>query len=144
MHPRNILVDEETYQITAIVDWEWTYAAPRDFLITPPSWLVLVAPTSWIESSEIKFKKQFMLFLRALEDAESKRKHGPALEHPDERRISTAMRQNFENGTFWFVQLLLQSVAIFQFRRRCFMATPGAFSQREGIARSRNPRRNGG
>ncbi|KAH0163644.1 hypothetical protein KCU67_g5472, partial [Aureobasidium melanogenum] len=109
MHPRNILVDEDTYQITAIVDWEWTYAAPRDFLITPPSWLVLEAPTSWIESSEIKFKKQFMLFLRALEDAESKRKHGPALEQPDERRISTAMRQNFENGTFWFVQLLLQS-----------------------------------
>ncbi|KAG9654857.1 hypothetical protein KCU64_g6930, partial [Aureobasidium melanogenum] len=109
IHPRNILVDGSTYQITAIIDWEWTYAAPHDFLTTPPSWLVLETPTSWIESSEIKFKKQFMLFLRALEDAESKRKHEPTLELPDEQRISTTMRQNFENGTFWFVQLLLQS-----------------------------------
>ncbi|CAD0099429.1 unnamed protein product [Aureobasidium mustum] len=28
IHPRNILVDKDTYQITAVIDWEWTYAAP--------------------------------------------------------------------------------------------------------------------
>lgn len=51
----------------------------------------------------------FTLFLRALEDVESRREKDLALEQPDERRISTAMRQSFEDGTFWFVQLLLQS-----------------------------------
>ncbi|KAH0268921.1 hypothetical protein KCU91_g9077, partial [Aureobasidium melanogenum] len=108
VHPRNILVDENTYKITAIIDWEWTYAAPHDFLVTPPSWLILSSPTSWIGSDEVKFKKQFTLFLRALEDAESRREKDLALEKPDERRISIAMRQNYENGTFWLVQLLLQ------------------------------------
>ncbi|KAH0354675.1 hypothetical protein KCU81_g1262, partial [Aureobasidium melanogenum] len=109
VHPRNILVDENTYKITAIIDWEWTYAAPHDFLVTPPSWLVFGTPTSWIESDEVKFKKQFTIFLQALEDAESRREKDLALEQPNEQRISTAMRQSFEDGTFWFVQLLLQS-----------------------------------
>lgn len=109
VHPRNILVDENTYQITAVIDWEWTYAAPHDFSLTPPSWLVLEDPTSWIASSEIKFKKQFVLFLRALEDVESRREEGGTLVQPNERRMSTAMRQNFENGTFWFNQILWES-----------------------------------
>ncbi|KAK6008412.1 hypothetical protein QM012_000315 [Aureobasidium pullulans] len=108
-HPRNILVDENTYQITAVIDWEWTNTAPFDFSMTPPSWLVLEPPESWIASSEIKFKKQLTLFLRALEDAESRREQCVALTQPNAPRMSSAMRQSFDDGTFWFVQLSMES-----------------------------------
>ncbi|KAH0371531.1 hypothetical protein KCU65_g1677, partial [Aureobasidium melanogenum] len=106
MHPRNILVDSSTYQITAVIDWEWTYTAPQDFSYTIPSWLILEKPSAWIESSKTKFKKQVMLFTQALEDAERKREH-LSPEQRDEGRMSTAMRQSFEDGTFWFKQMLL-------------------------------------
>lgn len=44
--PGNILVKEDTLEIVAVVDWEWTYASPYQFLFSPPSWLILENPTS--------------------------------------------------------------------------------------------------
>ncbi|KAG9675987.1 hypothetical protein KCU99_g5853, partial [Aureobasidium melanogenum] len=107
IHPRNILVDSNTYQITAVIDWEWTYTAPQDFSYTIPSWLILEKPSAWIESSKTKFKKQTMLFTQALEEAERKREQSLSPELLDEGRMSTAMRKSFEDGTFWFKQMLL-------------------------------------
>ncbi|KAI5272897.1 hypothetical protein E4T47_03968 [Aureobasidium subglaciale] len=109
MHPRNVLIDEHTRQITAIIDWEWTYAAPREFSLTPPSWLVLEGPSGWTTSSEVAFGRQVSLFLQALEDVEQKRELTVPPKEPEEPPMSTIMRQNFEDGTFWFVQLLLES-----------------------------------
>ncbi|KAI5208696.1 hypothetical protein E4T39_01399 [Aureobasidium subglaciale] len=109
MHPRNILIDEHTHQITAIIDWEWTYAAPREFSFRPPSWLVLEGPSGWTTSSEIAFGRQMSLFLQALEGVEQKNESTIAPKEPEEPPLSSLMRQSFEDGTFWFVQLLLES-----------------------------------
>ncbi|KEQ96729.1 hypothetical protein AUEXF2481DRAFT_27868 [Aureobasidium subglaciale EXF-2481] len=109
MHPRNVLIDEHTHQITAIIGWEWTYAAPREFSLTPPSWLALEGPSGWNTSSEVAFGRQMSLFLQALEDVEQKRESTFPPKEPGEPPMSTVMRQNFEDGTFRFVQLLLKS-----------------------------------
>ncbi|EPE35702.1 Protein kinase-like (PK-like) [Glarea lozoyensis ATCC 20868] len=44
--PGNILVNEETLEIVSVIDWEWAYAGPYQFLYSPPSWLILENPTS--------------------------------------------------------------------------------------------------
>ena len=105
-HLRNILVDKDTYQITAVIDWEWTYAAPQSFSYTIPSWLILNDPAVWSETSKNRFKKQMTLFTQALEDAEKQREQSWPLEQQNKGRMSTAMRQSFEDGTFWFEQIL--------------------------------------
>lgn len=71
-----------------------------------------------------------MLFLRAPEHAELERERSLALEQSDEWRISIAMRQNFENGTFWFVQLLLQS---FNFDGDVLWPHLGSFLEERGL-----------
>ncbi|CAD0099428.1 unnamed protein product [Aureobasidium mustum] len=46
------------------------------------------------------------LFMQALEDAEKQREQNWPLERQNKGRMSTAMRQSFEDGTFWFEQIL--------------------------------------
>lgn len=98
--PGNVLVDEETLKIQAVIDWEWTYTAPRQFLYSPPPWLILERPTSWTEYGEEHYQKRLVTFLECLEAVEQKRNL------PEEQRMSTQMRQYAEDGTFWIVQLL--------------------------------------
>lgn len=43
--PGNILVDPSTPKITGVIDWEFCYAAPAQFLAAPPSWLLLKKPS---------------------------------------------------------------------------------------------------
>ncbi|TAQ85057.1 hypothetical protein B7494_g6612 [Chlorociboria aeruginascens] len=58
--PESLLVKEDTLEIVAVVDWEWTYAGPYQFLFSPPSWLILENPTSWISSSEARYQTKFL------------------------------------------------------------------------------------
>lgn len=55
----NILVDPKTFEIKALIDWEFCYAAPREFLNTPPHWLI-PNPDPWdwsFEEREFKLHK---------------------------------------------------------------------------------------
>ena len=45
--PGNVLVDEETLQVTAVIDWEFTYTAPALFTTCAPWWLLLRKPEYW-------------------------------------------------------------------------------------------------
>ncbi|KAL5328049.1 hypothetical protein ACEPPN_005757 [Leptodophora sp. 'Broadleaf-Isolate-01'] len=40
---------DDSNNIAAIIDWEFTYAAPSQFSLDPPWWLVLDAPDMWDE-----------------------------------------------------------------------------------------------
>lgn len=84
--PGNILVDRNL-RITAICDWEWTYAAPYQQLYTAPRWLLLRAPEEWRfdepydggegEDDMLKaYAKKLDLFLKIMEEEEYK--HGAA------------------------------------------------------------------
>lgn len=103
----NVLVDEKTFKIIAVIDWEWTYAAPHQFLFSPPPWLIIERPTSWTTNEEAKYRKHLDIFLQCLAEEEDKR--DLMQWKAQEQRMSTLMRQYFEDGTFWIVQLLRQS-----------------------------------
>lgn len=107
----NVLMDETTLKFTGVIDWEWAYTAPYQFLFCPPSWLILERPTSWTEDEEQHYEEKLAIFLECLKDEENKRQSetssGPSKDH----RMSSLMRKSFEDGTFWFMQLLQEAFA---------------------------------
>ena len=81
--PGNILVDRNL-KITAICDWEWTYAAPYQQFYTAPRWLLLIAPEEWKHDEPYgdgkgeddfrkAYEKKLELFLRIMEQEEDRR-----------------------------------------------------------------------
>ncbi|KAI4716723.1 hypothetical protein E4T48_07044 [Aureobasidium sp. EXF-10727] len=130
MHPRNMLIDENTYEITAILDWDWTYAAPREMSNGPLSWLILEDIVTWTTSSQVMFEQQLELFLKALSDAESRREQCRPTQGSNECRMSDLMRQCFEDGTFWFIQLLFQ---IFNFDENEIWPKLEPFLEKRGL-----------
>lgn len=107
IRPGNVLIDENTLQITGVIDWEWTYAAPYQFLFSPPPWLVVGDPIAWTTRCEELYKERFPLFIRALQDAEEGAEQVRAM--PMEQRMSSLMLHSYTSGQFWFVQLLQQA-----------------------------------
>ncbi|KAI5266821.1 hypothetical protein E4T47_08163 [Aureobasidium subglaciale] len=104
----NVLVDETSLQVTGVIDWEWTYTAPYQSLFYPPPWLILERPTSWTKNGEERYEQKLSVFLQCLEE-EEKRLVGSAYHDPPDRRMSSLMRNSFEDGTFWFMQLLQEA-----------------------------------
>ncbi|THY08716.1 hypothetical protein D6D01_09620 [Aureobasidium pullulans] len=98
----NVLIDEITLEFTGVIDWEWTYAAPHQFLFSAPPWLILERPNSWTEDGESRYKENFAIFLQCLGEEEEKRQN----QIPEDQRMSTLMRQSLDDGTFWFTQLI--------------------------------------
>lgn len=107
--PGNILVKEDTLEIVAVVDWEWTYAGPYQFLFSPPSWLILENPTSWTSSDEARYQTKFLIFLKSLEEAEAQREIDMGEEVPADQKMSILMRQSMEDGKFWFNELIRET-----------------------------------
>jgi hypothetical protein len=107
--PGNILINKDALKIVAVIDWEWTYAAPYQFLFSPPSWLILANPTSWTNRSEALYKAKFSIFLKSLEEEEAQREKEMAITVPADQRMSTLMRQSMEDGKFWFNELVRES-----------------------------------
>ena len=97
LRPGNVLVDEQTLRITAVLDWEWTYAAPRQFLYSPPWWLILAGPLKWFNKTETLYKEKLALFLKTLEDVEEKREREMHTPVPKVERVPirpTSKEQN--------------------------------------------------
>lgn len=120
--PGNILVDDNLL-ITAALDWEWSYAAPYQFLYSPPRWLLLKSPMNWAGNGEDGldlldyYMPQFERFLRALEEEEEKRmrERGDALyllKQGSSQRMSCLMRQSMIDGTFWFNEAARESFSL--------------------------------
>lgn len=97
----NIIVDPKTFEIKELIDWEFSYSAPRQFLISPPPWLIPNPdPWDWSSKERSAFKSCFSTFLRSLQEEEAmlERGHG----------FSSQMQNHFEDGkiTFWYKQVL--------------------------------------
>ncbi|KAI9754024.1 MAG: SF3a splicing factor complex subunit [Chaenotheca gracillima] len=108
--PSNILVDKDL-KITAVIDWEWWYAAPYQFLYAPPRWLLLNDPWSWTELDEGDLLERYLpkleLFLGVLAEQE---RSPNRLQQPDgEPTMSMLMRQSMEDKTFWFNEAIRDS-----------------------------------
>jgi hypothetical protein len=66
----NMLANEE-WEIT-LIDLEFTYTAPLQFLYSPPSWLIVDEPWEWGPDSVNRYKEQALLFIRILRDEENR------------------------------------------------------------------------
>lgn len=93
LRPGNILVDRNL-KITAICDWEWSYAAPYQQFYTAPRWLMLKAPEYWritepyddgsgdghsgagLDDMLRAYTKKLDLFLKIMQEEEAKRAAG--------------------------------------------------------------------
>ncbi|MCJ1250950.1 hypothetical protein MMC30_008179 [Trapelia coarctata] len=101
LRPSNVLVDAD-FKIVAVIDWEYTYAAPVEFTFSPPWWLILETPEYWpggISDWAATYEPRLMTFLRILEMREEAAMQSGTLE--PQQRLSRPMRKSWETGAFW-------------------------------------------
>ncbi|KIW54626.1 hypothetical protein PV05_06975 [Exophiala xenobiotica] len=105
MRPSNMLVDPETFRITAIVDFEFTNAMPAQFTYDPPWWLLLSGPEMWFDRCSAQeflalYEPRMKQFLQALDQVQEE--FGAAVAQPKGPSLATRMRDSWETGRFWF------------------------------------------
>lgn len=101
LRPTNILLDEDM-KIAAVIDWEFTYAAPAEFSHSPPWWLLLEMPEEWprgVADWTKAYQPRLETFLRVLESREDASIASGALGH--EQRLSGRMRESWTQAAFW-------------------------------------------
>ncbi|KAM5350645.1 hypothetical protein ACJ41O_007150 [Fusarium nematophilum] len=102
LQPSNMLINPETLQIVAVLDWEFTNAMPAQFAYDPPWWLLLLGPDMWLERHTVeeflsRYVPRMEQFLQALERVEARSGAGP-----QDTRLSPRMRDSWDTGRFWF------------------------------------------
>ncbi|KFA53782.1 hypothetical protein S40293_01715 [Stachybotrys chartarum IBT 40293] len=105
LRPSNMLVNPETLQITAVLDFEFTNAMPAQFTYDPPWWLLLSGPDVWLDRSSMEefrdmYEPRMEQFLQALELVEGTQVSEG--KQPTEPSLSTRMRDSWRSGRFWF------------------------------------------
>ncbi|EGX95148.1 Protein kinase-like domain [Cordyceps militaris CM01] len=101
LRPSNILLDEDL-QIVAVVDLEFSYAAPVEFSFAPPWWLILEQPEYWpygLDDWEKIFQRRLPTFLKAMAASEDAAIASGML--CEDQRLSQHMRESWDNGDFW-------------------------------------------
>lgn len=103
LRPSNMLIDPETLQITAVLDFEFTNAMPAQFTYDPPWWLLLSGPEAWLDRGSMEefrdlYERRMQQFLQALELVEGM----PGGQKLPEPRLSARMRDSWNSGRFWF------------------------------------------
>ncbi|KAK2042445.1 hypothetical protein LZ31DRAFT_623523 [Colletotrichum somersetense] len=102
LRPTNMLVDSETLQITAVLDFEFTNAIPAQYAYDVPWWLLLRQPAVLISEGKVQeflnlFQPRKEQFIQAMERAEAK-----APLATKETSLSACMRDSWDSGRFWF------------------------------------------
>lgn len=95
----NMLLDESD-DVVAVIDWEFTYAAPTQFILDPPWWLLLDLAETWssgIDDWARIYDARLKTWLSAMKRAEE------SIEEPSPLPValSTYMRESWETGRFW-------------------------------------------
>jgi hypothetical protein len=101
LRPSNILLDENL-QIVAVIDWEFSYAAPSEFTFAPPWWLLIEQPEYWDKGLDDwieKYERRLTTFLKAMVDCEDVSIASGGLR--EEQRLSGKMRESWASGDFW-------------------------------------------
>jgi hypothetical protein len=99
-HPTNILADPDTWQITAVLDLEFTNAMPAQYAYDAPSWLLLRGPPVGLypemDEFETAFAHRLEHVLAAVQRAEAA---SPDSRYPS---LSAKMRESWNSKRFWF------------------------------------------
>ncbi|QQK40416.1 Aminoglycoside phosphotransferase [Penicillium digitatum] len=101
--PGNVLLNKD-FKIAAVVDWEFTCAAPVEFSYAPPWWLLIEKPEYWPTDGGLEdwcgeYECQLQTFLRAMISREDEAIRKCQLK--ENRRLSGPMRESWESGDFW-------------------------------------------
>ncbi|KAK3192348.1 hypothetical protein K4F52_001561 [Lecanicillium sp. MT-2017a] len=136
LRPANVLVGTEL-QISAVLDWEFTYAAPAEFSFAPPWWLLLRQPEYWpagLEDWERVYDGRLETFLKVMREAEDTAIVSGLL--AEGQRLSDKMRQSWQSGDFWVVYAARKSFAFDDiFWRKVYPRFFGPGTPEEGVLR---------
>ena len=95
--PANVLLGAGG-DVAAVIDWEFTYAAPTQFILDPPWWLLFETPEMWpsgIEEWSKAYKPQLKIWLEAMEEKEG------GAGFLDGLPLSVHMQESWKTGRFW-------------------------------------------
>jgi hypothetical protein len=100
----NMLLSEAD-DLAAVIDWEFAYAAPTQFVLDPPWWLLLDLPETWssgIDDWVRIYEARLKTWLAAMKRAEDSMPDS-GVDQPDAlpASLSTYMRESWETGRFW-------------------------------------------
>ncbi|KAK0609666.1 phosphotransferase [Bombardia bombarda] len=100
LRPANVLLGlGEDDTIASVIDWEFTYAAPAQFALDPPWWLLLAKPEMWrpagVEGWSKAYEPKLEIWLKAMEDQED------GAVFLNGWPLSAYMRDSWETGRFW-------------------------------------------
>ncbi|KAF4159626.1 hypothetical protein CNMCM6069_001269 [Aspergillus lentulus] len=112
IYGRLMYYSKRTCSIVGVVYWEFTYAAPAEFLNAPPCWLLIEKPEFWpkgIEDWTRGFDHRLKTFLRAMRACEDKAIQKGRLK--EDQRLSGPMQQSWESGYSWIIYAVLHSFA---------------------------------
>lgn len=101
LRPGNVLAGVN-HQLTGVIDWEFTYAAPTAFAYSPPFWPLLELPELWEDGLDDwieKYEQILPTFLKVLQDKEQAAIERGVLKESD--RLSGHMSESWESGDFW-------------------------------------------
>ncbi|GCB17568.1 hypothetical protein AAWM_00453 [Aspergillus awamori] len=101
LRPGNVLANDQ-HQMTGVVDWEFTYAAPTGFAHSPPFWLLLELPELWkpgLDDWTARYEKVLPTFLKVVKNKEQAAIDRGTLKEPD--RLSEHMWRSWQSGDFW-------------------------------------------
>lgn len=136
LRPANVLVGTEL-QISAVLDWEFTYVAPAEFSFAPPWWLLLRQPEYWpegLEDWERVYEGRLETFLKVMREAEDTAIVSGMLQ--EEQRLSDKMLQSWQCGDFWVVYAARKSFAFDDiFWRKVYPRFVGPGTPEEGVLR---------
>ncbi|KAL5331071.1 hypothetical protein ACEPPN_000600 [Leptodophora sp. 'Broadleaf-Isolate-01'] len=101
LRPGNILINDAN-EVVSVIDWEFTYTAPTQFVLDPPWWLLLNTPEmwdagidDWVENYELRLET----WLSAMKEAEENTTGSEC--KSTEFPLSAYMRESWETGRFW-------------------------------------------
>jgi hypothetical protein len=98
----NILVNNaQDLKIVAMLDWEWSYAAPYQMFYSPPRYLLMKKPRDFNDLDLIRYQSFLELFLDELKSQEVYKSN------PETQvSLSDLMRQSMTDGKFWLTELI--------------------------------------
>lgn len=100
--PSNVLVDRNTFRVSGVIDWEFTYAAPAEFTYVAPWWLLLQSPEDWegdLNQFLNRYSPRLRAFLEVLSDYENKLTKQHLLS--ESQLLSPRMEHSMDTGLFW-------------------------------------------
>ncbi|KAM3512052.1 hypothetical protein MY11210_004312 [Beauveria gryllotalpidicola] len=103
LRPSNILLNDRL-EIAAVIDWEYSYAAPCEYTYSPPWWLLIERPEYWaggLADWTEKYERRLKTFLKAMTESENAGIAAGQLR--EDQRLSGRMRESWDSGDFWTV-----------------------------------------